>query len=68
MSLPFTRATTFAEAVESEPQEAVNRRPPDRAKRIKGFTENSILLEITGNSSTRPPVEEAPVLYFLSIS
>src|SRR6267142_1210394 len=54
MSLPFTRATTFAEADESEPQEAVTRRPASSAERMRGFiTERSIVLRNNGHFNTR---------------
>src|SRR5438105_2814505 len=37
MSLPFTRATTSADALEGEPQEAVSSSPAKRAGRVKYF-------------------------------
>src|SRR5262245_54288076 len=53
MSLPFTRATTLAEADVSDPQPAVMRRPANRADKMRGFiTERSIFIRNSGNSNT----------------
>src|SRR5215470_16092146 len=56
MSLPLTRATTFAEADESDPQEAVRSRPESRAGKMRAFiTERSIFVRNSGHSSTTVP-------------
>src|SRR5262245_44061367 len=56
MSLPLTRATTFAEADESDPQEAVMSRPASRADKMRAFiTERSIVVRNRGHSSTTVP-------------
>src|SRR5215831_11659400 len=53
MSLPLTRATTFAEADESDPQEAVMSRPASRTDKMRAFiTERSIFVRNRGHSST----------------
>src|SRR5262245_17056256 len=56
MSLPLTRATTFAEADESDPQEAVTRTIASRAEKTRAFiTERSILIRNRGHFSTTIP-------------
>src|SRR5439155_12922094 len=64
MSLPFTRATTLAEAEESDPHEAATSTPASRADKMRGFiTEHSIVIRNNGHSNTTPESAGERVLY-----
>src|SRR5262245_17288498 len=53
MSLPLTRATTLADADESDPQEASRTRLASKAGKMTNFiTERSILIRNNGHSNT----------------